>query len=230
MAYSEVEMQRTKTKEDIAKIKENMEYELRGIFPTPIYSIRRESNLIPEEEEDIAKIIEEGMYKNMGNFSSFNSYIFNDNLKSIEHFCEQQIKIYVEKVIAPKEELGFYITQSWLNVINPGGYHHTHYHPNSIISGVFYIATEENDNVSFGDPPPKMRDWFSCEKKDINIWNSVNCGFSIHDNELFLFPSSLNHGVEANKKATKDRISLAFNVFAKGPFGVQSDKTELILK
>jgi uncharacterized protein (TIGR02466 family) len=207
-----------------------MKYELSGIFPTPVYSIRRESNLIPEEEGDIAKIIEGGMRKNSGNFSSVNSYIFNDNLKSIEHFCKQQLETYVEEVICPTEELEFFITQSWLNVTNPGGFHHTHYHPNSIISGVFYIATEENDNITFGDPSPKVREWFSCDKKKINIWNSIDCGFPVHNNELFLFPSSLNHRVEANKKATKDRISLSFNTFIKGTLGQRKDLTELFLK
>ena len=207
-----------------------MKHVMSGIFPTPVYSIIRESTLIPEEEGDIAKIIEGGMYKNSGNSSSVNSYIFNDNLRDIEQFCGQQLETYIEEVISPKEELDVYITQSWLNVTNPGGFHHPHYHPNSIVSGVFYIAVEEDDNITFGDPNVKMREWFSCEKKDINVWNSVTCGFTVHSNELFLFPSWLTHQVEANKKATKDRISISFNTFIKGTLGQQKDLTELILK
>ena len=90
-----------------------------SIFPCPVYIVKRDSNLSPKEEKDIGKIVKEGMYKNTGNSTSNNSYIFNGKLKKIKQFCEQQLKIYVEQVINPKEELDFYITQSWLNVTKP---------------------------------------------------------------------------------------------------------------
>ena len=113
--------------------------QIHSIFPTPVYIAKRDSDLIPREKKEIEKIIQEGMQKNTGNSSSINSYIFNENLKELKQFCEQQIKIYVEQTINPKEKLDFYITQSWLNITKPGEFHHDHSHPNSIISGVFYI-------------------------------------------------------------------------------------------
>ena len=47
--------------------------------------------------------------------------------------------------------------------------------------------------------------------------------------KLLVFPSWLKHGVEPNEKATTDRISIAFNVFAKGNFGERGSLNELIL-
>ncbi len=207
----------------------NQSSKMHGIFPCPVYVVKRDSNLSPKEEKEIEGIIKEGMYPNHGNSSSNNSYIFNDKLKKIKQFCEQQIKIYVEQVISPKEELDFYITQSWLNITKPGSQFHEHCHPNSIISGVFYISTEEGDSITFVDPNVKVKARIKFEPEKYNMWNSETWFIPSTTNELILFPSWLDHMIEVNEKSTKDRISLAFNIFARGTFGERKSLTELIL-
>jgi uncharacterized protein (TIGR02466 family) len=203
---------------------------IHGIFPCPVYIIERDTNISPREEKDIEDIVKEGMITNSGNFNSSNSDIFNGKLKKIKQFCEQQLKIYVEQVINPKEKLDFYITQSWLNITKPGGHHHEHFHSNSIISGVFYISTEEDDTITFSDPNGKVRGLIKFEPKEFNLFNSPSWFFPSVINQLTLFPSWLEHKVSVNEKATTDRISLSFNTFVKGNFGVRKDLTELILK
>ena len=208
-----------------------MENVIHGVFPTPVYIVKRDTNLSPKEEKEVRKIIEkEGMKKNAGNSQSNNSYIFNGKLKNIKQFCEEQLNIYVKEVINPKEELDFYITQSWLNVTKPGEYHHQHSHQNSIISGVFYISTEEDDKITVTDPNAKLKELIKFEKKEFNIWNSGSWFFPSVTNELMLFPSWLDHSVERNRKATTDRISISFNTFVKGTLGKRNALTELILK
>ena len=208
-----------------------MEYKINAVFPIPVYIVKRDTNLTSREEEEIRKIIEEGMHKNIGNFTSDNSYIFSaDKLKKLKQFCEQQIKIYVEQTINPKEKLDFYITQSWLNITKPGGYHHEHYHQNSIISGVFYISTVENDKIMFGDPNFRIKEIIKLETKEFNFWNAPAWFFSSNNNELILFPSWLNHSVEPNEKATTDRISISFNTFIKGTLGSQENLNRILLK
>jgi len=204
---------------------------LHGIFPCPVYIVKRDLELSPKEDTDIEDIIKkEGMYKNAGNSTSNNTYIFNDKLKKIKQFCEQQIEIYVKEVITPEEELDFYITQSWLNVTKPNEWHHEHSHINSIISGVFYISTEEDDKITFTDPNKKIRHAMNFKLKENTVFNSPTWFFSVNNNELILFPSWLDHKVESNEKATKDRISLSFNTYVKGTLGEQIHLNELILK
>ena len=202
---------------------------LHAIFPTSVYVVNRDSNLSSKEEIEIGEIVKEGMYRNSGNSTSNNAYIFYGKLGKIKQFCEQQIKIYVNETINPKEELDFYITQSWLNITKPGEYHHEHSHANSIISGVFYISTEEDDKFAVADPNFKIKDILKFEPKMFNMWNSNNWIFPVNNNELILFPSWLDHGVNPNKEATTDRISLSFNTFVKGTLGLRKDLTELIL-
>ena len=206
-----------------------MKYELRGLFPSPVYFTKRDTNLDSTEIKDIEDIIKEG-FGNYGNKQySDNTYIFNNKLKKLKQFCEQQIKIYVEQVISPKEELDFYITQSWLNITKPGSQFHEHCHPNSIISGVFYISTEEGDSITFVDPNVKVKARIKFEPEKYNMWNSETWFIPSTTNELILFPSWLDHMIEVNEKSTKDRISLAFNIFARGTFGERKSLTELIL-
>ena len=203
---------------------------LNGLFPTPLYSTKRDMNTSSLENNDIEDIIKEGMNKNIGNSSSNNNYIFDKKLKKIKQFCEQQIEIYVEQVINPKQKLNFYITQSWLNVTNPGGYHHTHSHSNSLISGVFYISTEEDDKIILEHPNRKLLEMTSFEFKSLNLWNSCTVTAPCETNTLLLFPSWLNHTVAPNEKATKDRISISFNTFVRGTLGDNISLSELILK
>jgi len=205
---------------------------IHGLFPTPVYTVNRDSNLIPKEEKEIEKIIKEGMEKKAGNSTSTNTYIFDENLKELKQFCEQQIKIYVEQIINPKEELDFYITQSWLNITKPGEFHHEHIHTNSIISGVFYISTVEDDKIIFADPNIGMKNQIKFEFREFgsNIWNSTFWFFPVNNNQLILFPSWLIHRVDPNEKSTTDRISIAFNVFVRGELGTRTGYNELILK
>ena len=206
-----------------------MEYEINGIFPTPVYIVKRDSKLDSTEEKDIEDIITEGMKEGEGNSSTINTYIFNTVLKKIKEFCEQHIETYVENILSPKTELDFYITQSWLNITKPGQYHHDHHHANSIISGVFYISTVENDEIIFVDPAVRLKRLISFGQKEYNAWNSLSWFFPVNNNELILFPSWLTHGVKSNEKATTDRISISFNTFVKGIVGDRDSNTELIL-
>ena len=66
-------------------------------------------------------------------------------------------KIYVKEILNPKQELDFYITQSWLNVVQPGGSIQSHWHGNSIISGSVYPAVEKTDEIYFHDPTDKQK-------------------------------------------------------------------------
>ena len=202
---------------------------IHGVFPTPVSITKRDTNLTPDEEKDIGKIIEEGLKRNQGNSASNDTYIFNGKLKKLKQFCEEHIKTYVKEVIDPKEELDIYITQSWLNVTKPGEIHHEHSHPNSIVSGVFYISTEEDDNITFTDPNYKLKNLLRIQSKEYNLFNSVSWFFPAITNELILFPSWVNHKVEVNEKATRDRISLSFNTFVRSTLGSRKELSEVIV-
>ena len=211
------------------------DYKIESIFPFPVYMVKRDTDLDTTEKKEIEDVIKEGMTDpagepNGGNCTSHNSYIFNTKLKKIKQFCEKHIDTYVKEILNPKEEANYYITQSWLSITNPGEWHPHHSHANSIISGVFYISTEEGDILTWIDPNSKEKGHQPSEPKEFNMWNTPEWSFTVNNNQLLLFPSWLSHYVPINKSArSESRMTIAFNTFAKGRFGTAFNRDELIL-
>jgi uncharacterized protein (TIGR02466 family) len=201
---------------------------IHSIFSTPIYISKLNRELTSQE----LKFIEENkklFLKNEGNISSKNNYILNEKpFLNLKKELDLKVKNYFEKVISPSNNIIPYITQSWLNYTETNQYHHKHEHPNSLVSGVFYInCHEELDKIKFFKKDiyqtikPEIKNW--------NVWNSEAWSFVVKTQDIIMFPSSLTHMVE-NKEGTNTRISLAFNVFIKGTVGDEKNLTKLVLK
>ena len=203
-----------------------IESNINGIFPTPIYISKLNRELTPLELKFVDKN-KKDFYKNDGNITSNNNYILNEKpFVNIKKELDLRVQDYFDKVISPANNITPYITQSWLNYTETNQYHHKHAHPNSLVSGVFYInCHEEHDKIKFFNDNYKT---IKLEVKDWNIWNSQSWWFSVKTGDVILFPSSLTHMVET-KQGDNTRISLAFNVFIKGTVGNNKNLTELHL-
>jgi len=203
-----------------------IEANINGIFPTPIYISKLNRDLTNKE----LSFIDNTKYdcnKNEGNITSNDNYILNQKIfKDLKTDLDLRVQDYFDKVISPANNITPYITQSWLNYTETNQYHHKHAHPNSLVSGVFYInCHKENDKIKFFNDKYQT---IKIEVKDYNIWNSETWWFSVKTGDVILFPSSLTHMVET-KQGTNTRISLAFNVFIKGTVGNNKNLTELVL-
>ncbi len=199
---------------------------INSIFPTPIYISKLNRELTNKELSFIDKT-KLDVYKNAGNTTSNNNYILNDKaFKNLKTEIDLRVQDYFDKIISPINNITPYITQSWLNYTETNQYHHKHAHPNSLVSGVFYINCDEKfDKIKFFNESYKI---IKPEIKNWNIWNSESWWFSVKTGDIILFPSSLTHMVET-KEGNNTRISLAFNVFIKGIIGDNKNLTELIL-
>jgi uncharacterized protein (TIGR02466 family) len=203
-----------------------VEATINGIFPTPIYISKLNRELTPLELKFVEKSKKDS-HNNEGNITSNNNYILNEKpFTNVKKELDLKVQDYFNKIICPANNIIPYITQSWLNYTETNQYHHKHQHPNSLVSGVFYINCDDKfDKIKFFNDryqtiKPEVKDW--------NIWNSETWWFSVKTGDVILFPSSLTHMVE-NKEGTNTRISLAFNVFIKGTVGINKQLTELVL-
>jgi uncharacterized protein (TIGR02466 family) len=199
---------------------------INSIFPTPIYTSKLDRKLTNKELSFIDKT-KLDIYKNEGNVTSNDNNILNNKaFKDLKEELNLRVQDYFNKIISTSNNVTPYITQSWLNYTETNQYHHKHVHPNSLISGVFYInCHEEHDKIKFFNDNYKT---IKLEIKDWNMWNSESWWFSVKTGDIILFPSSLIHMVET-KQGDNTRISLAFNVFIKGTVGNNKNLTELSL-
>lgn len=151
---------------------------------------------------------------NYGNFTSKSKNILTDVAsKETTNKIQDCLMDYFHGILQVKEQTNIYITESWLNKTEPGQFHHRHWHPNSIISGVVCLSNQENSGaLTF---ITGTYDTIELEISQANLFNSKQWSYVPKVNDIILFPSSLEHLVEKN---TSDfsRITLSFNTFVSG--------------
>ena len=140
-------------------------------------------------------------------------------LKDLKYKIQNAINYFVGDVLGIVQN--FQITTSWINKTDKTEYIDKHSHPNSIISGVYYISTTPKcapiifskphlySNITFQN----IQLAYSGENK--NQYNTDYYGINPLPGELLMFPSWLEHEV-LEQGPEHNRISLAFNVFFKG--------------
>ena len=97
-----------------------------------------------------------------------NEQPINDTDELINEFIEDCVKEYTDKIFVTDQELN--VTQSWVNRTEIGQEHHYHDHPNSILSGVFFLKSGS---------PIKFLNNRNCSfqlehKKNVNPYNQYN--------------------------------------------------------
>lgn len=192
-----------------------------GVLPTPVLAV-----LLDIDTTNILNAINDSsIYKNeFGNQASQNYQLLEEEvfadlkkalLKECEFYCTE-VQNYLYDSL--------FITTSWFNRNTPGTSHHLHRHPNSIVSGVFYVkAPKGGGDLVFARNTemlaPNRKEMLSGHASDFSAVEP-------EDNLLLLFPSYLNHFVTPNN-SSENRISISFNTFFRGELGFGSGLTYL---
>lgn len=154
-------------------------------------------------------------------------------LKSVKERLQGEINAYAFEALNLKRKYEFYITNSWIMRHQKGDFAHGHAHANSLLSGVYYLQTDEQSGpILFSKPFDQFNLFpafleFEFERQDVlntPVWPVLP-----KDGMLVLFPSHLSHAVEPSQ-SEKERYCLAFNVFIRGQFGLDSEFSFLELK
>ena len=179
--------------------------EVVDLFPTPlgIYS-----NVL--DDCDIEKIKDdlEPLYERRDT-SQFDQTA--GNLNSLPEFSVLRDKIvqaaqdFYSNILSFEGELQ--MTQMWGNRYKENEFIHPHYHPNSFISGVYYIETG-NSPLVFENPRPYTTMSIWPPYKYLNSYTASNNTWNVQPNTAYFFPSTLRH-----QSASGDtRISISFNL------------------
>jgi uncharacterized protein (TIGR02466 family) len=105
----------------------------------------------------------------------------------------------------------YQVTACWATVLTKGAAHKMHQHPNNFLSGVYYVRTHPGaDTINFHDPrnqtgiirPPVV---------ELTAENTDQVVVRVKDGTMLLFPSYLQHSVDASA-SEDERISISFNI------------------
>ncbi|MBI3528795.1 MAG: 2OG-Fe(II) oxygenase family protein [Betaproteobacteria bacterium] len=105
----------------------------------------------------------------------------------------------------------FEITACWATVLAKGAAHRMHSHPNNFLSGIYYLRTYPGaDTINLHDPrnqtgilrPPIV---------ELTGENTDQVVVRVSNGTLLIFPSYLQHSVDANTSG-EERISISFNI------------------
>ena len=208
-----------------------MKFMIDHLFPIPVGIYERPIEITDDELKFIKKL---GRRQNQSNKTSSDFYILqHKELNNLYKFFKECLDSYISQTIAPnQEEINFYVTQSWANYTKAGEYHQMHKHQNSIVSGVFYVQVNENDNITYrnydeiaGTQVPVHIHPASWNRYNSNIWK-----YSVKVGQLYLFPSALQHCVETLPEDTElTRISVSFNTWVQGQLGEPKELNSLNL-
>ena len=193
----------------------NFGHEVIPLFSSPLYSTNLSDNLDPTESSTLLNSLENIKWnKNSENEISEEVHWLN-TIKdtSLYRMVNYHLNYYFYNVLSATPAAKIYITESWVNKTSPGGKHHRHRHPNSIISGVYYFNTnEKTGNIVFSTHKYSTVEY---ETATPNIYNSKIWSLRPRANTLLLFPSDLEHTVTKNE-SDAPRYSLSFNTFLSG--------------
>lgn len=105
----------------------------------------------------------------------------------------------------------FEITACWATVLAKGGTHKVHSHPNNFLSGVYYLHTPTGaDTINFHDPRSQAA-IIRPPVTELTAANTDQVVVSVQNGTLLVFPSYLQHSVDANLSG-EERISISFNI------------------
>jgi len=198
---------------------------IQEIFPTALGLFKIDD---PFLDDELNFLLDQPTHKNLGGNSTSDDLqiLKSKRLNKIKIFVERSLDDYFNKIYSPKNDVEIHITQSWCNYTKLNEYHHRHNHPNSFLSGVFYLKADKNlDQIYF------LKDSYEqiqISPTDHNVWNANKLWIGVETGDLIIFPSSLSHMV-GPVLHSGIRVSISFNTFLKGNLGDFSNSSGLII-
>jgi len=198
--------------------------ELLMVFPTPVQIYKYEDSI--EKELKYIEGVEWKQQVANANFKTKDSYLTkHKQLKNIVSFFKECIDDYCNTIINSEQRL--VITQLWANRNPKGSKHHEHVHPNSILSGVFYLRQDPKlPPIQFSK---SNQEAMKLDPRKYNTYNAETFLLPCTSGELILFPSNLRHSVPVNM-GEEERISLSFNTFSVDALGSEESLTHLDIR
>lgn len=162
-------------------------------------------------------------------FSKDFNVLHHENLSTIKKIIDSHVLEYQQNVCGIEIQQ-FYVTDSWIAITPPGGKHIVHNHPNSLLSGVFYVDVPDQSSINFYVESQLFKNFKFCfDYAKLTAHNKQLVNIPVQQSDIVIFPSWVDHSVDTNN-SDRERIIIGFNCFVQGNFGNDRYPTRLFLK
>jgi len=181
------------------------------IFKVGIYKAKLEidNKLLEDYIRYTKKLDTIGVTKsNRGGYHSPNLDLSSDDLKLLIEQILDHSNVYAKNIGYKEAKMD----NLWFNINYYKDFNAIHSHPQTKLSGVYYVKTPDNcGNIRFYSPAHEVINHSSLATPD-NHYTSSTWWLPAEQNVLYIFPSWLLHLVEPNMNSEKERISFSFNL------------------
>lgn len=200
---------------------------VQSLFPTFVYYgdlqrkdlLRRFNRELLKETAQIIDFDDEGQAwseKNYpGGYTSYGSldklHQFSSTFAGLETKLNRHVRAFAKELDYDLEGRELVMTDCWVNVMPKQVMHGLHLHPNSSISGTYYVKTPKGcSKIKFEDPRLDRMMAAPPRKSDARPENRQFVEYAAEAGKVVLFESWLRHEVAANP-TRGERVSISFN-------------------
>lgn len=204
------------------------DFRLIPMFSVPLYTAFDLD--ITNEHKETVSIQEFEPTRDQNGFMTRSNQILDiPELVGIKNQVDFHVQKYVLKVFNPTDDIQFYMTASWAMLHFLGNFSPSHWHVNSIISGILYIDVDDNsgDLVFVNKNSTLYHPQIRIPSKGPTDYNRTEEYVKPKPNQIVIFPSILSHAVTVSNSDI-ERYCIAFNYFIRGKLG-NGDKNLVIL-
>ncbi|MCB1546520.1 MAG: hypothetical protein KDJ41_01520 [Hyphomicrobiaceae bacterium] len=129
----------------------------------------------------------------------------------LQRHLDAHVKRFAQALELDLGERPLVLDSLWINVLEPGGSHAAHIHPNSVVSGTCYVAVPKGASaIRFEDPRLGQMMAAPPRRPDARPENRAFVSIVPQPGTVLLWESWLRHDVPVNR-ARQRRISVSFN-------------------
>lgn len=204
-----------------------MDHQMMNMFAVPLYRASL-GRAFSNEEMQFFKTELSDPVAAVSNYASRNKKVLHAApMQSIRAVLQAHLDQFFKVTFNTANNVSLQITQSWLTRSQQGDAHHTHTHPNSVVSGVLYINLAPKDGINFYRNEDNL--WYELIRQEDSYYNALRYFVQTGIGDIILFPSNVRHGVNAVTENI-DRVSLSFNTFFSGELGREEFSNQLNIR
>ncbi len=200
---------------------------IQTLFPTYLYqaSLTTASSLtkinrdILREAAILREIDDEGRDWSAANYvGGYTSYASMNELhkqattfEELRRHLDRHVKKFAGHLHMDLQGGHLQMSNCWINLMPKGSHHSGHIHPQSVISGTYYVQLPRGSSaIKFEDPRLGMMMAAPPQTTQVKRRDQRHYAVRPRPGQVILFESWLRHEVPANL-ANQDRVSISFN-------------------